>query len=371
MAENSKIEWTDSTWNPWMGCTKVSPGCQHCYAETMMDHRYGKVKWGPQGARVRTSAETWKKPLRWNKNNWYECHDCGWRGSHDDTLAHADWEREICPSCKSFNTEITRQRMFCASLADMFEDNPQLDEWRSELFALIEATPNLDWLLLTKRPEKVTNMIPYTWLNNFPQNIWMGTSVESQKYADERVPALLRIPAKVRFLSCEPLLGHIDLSEAVEPDDEAWDEVNAEWDHDDEPEEFVEECEAELDWVNYGNDLVGNPEHREWTERRRARAGFKTLKHGAIDWVICGGESGPQARPMHPNWARSLRDECDAASVPFLFKQWGEWAPNITGTITSSDGIVKPMRDHGEMIKVGKHKAGRLLDGREWSEFPS
>jgi len=262
-----------------------------------------------------------------------------------------------------------RQRVFCASLADVFEDKDELVPWRAELFALIENTPNLDWLLLTKRIANVMSMVP--WRSEFPSNIWIGTSVENQKQANIRIPFLQKIPAKVRFLSCEPLLSFIDLSEAVEPNDEAWHEVNAAWDDDDEPEEFVEECEAELDWINYGNDLVHNPEHREWAERRRARAGLKTLKHGVIDWVICGGESGPQARPMYPNWARSLRDECQAAGVSFFFKQWGEYAPNITGTITASDGIAKPLRDGGEMVKVGKHKAGRLLDGKEWSEFPS
>jgi protein gp37 len=304
MAENSKIEWTDHTFNPWMGCTKVSPGCQHCYAETLMDHRYKKVKWGPQGARVRTSAAMWKKPLQWNETWWVICEVCGWRGVFN--------QFGLCPVCQHpMEATMTRarQRVFCASLADVFEDHPQLEEWRTELFALIEATPNLDWLLLTKRPENVSNMVPYGWMQNFPQNIWMGTSVENQKYADERIPALLRIPAKVRFLSCEPLLGNVDLH------------------------------------LNYLMVPDGYPDSGEEYNYR-----FEY-----IHWVICGGESGSQARPMHPDWARSLRDECQAAGVPFLFKQWGEYAPN-----TASD-----------MIKVGKHKAGRLLDGREWNEFPA
>jgi hypothetical protein len=137
----------------------------------------------------------------------------------------------------------------------------------------------------------------------------------------------------------------------------------------------VEECEAELDWINYGNDLVYNPEHREWVERRRARAGFKTLKQGVIDWVICGGESGSNARPMHPNWARSLRDECQEAGIPFFFKQWGEWIPMkdmwMMGLKEGMTFKKKPVRFGDEvMLPVGKHKAGRLLDGREWNEFP-
>jgi protein gp37 len=343
-----------------------------------MDHRYGKVHWGPQGERKRTTPAYWRKPLQWNKDSWYECHDCGWRGSHDDALPHAYWQREICPLCKSFNTEMTRQRVFCASLADVFEDNPQLADWRGELFQLIEQTPNLDWLILTKRPERIFSLgtdavgeIFDNWLMR-NKNVWLGTSIENQKTANERIPHLLKMCAHVRFLSCEPMLGHIDLSEAVEPDEEAWDEVNAQWDDHDEPEEFVEECEAELDWVNYGNDLVYNPEHREWVESRRARAGFKTLKHGVIDWVICGGESGPQARVMDPNWARSLRNECEQAGVPFFFKQWGEWAPAGAFEITEGSRFKhKPVDMNGTlMYRVGKGMAGRLLDGKEWSEWP-
>jgi len=369
MAENSKIEWTDHTFNPWMGCTKVSPGCQHCYAETMMDKRYGKVKWGPQGTRVRTSEAMWKKPLQWDNDVWYECKDCGWRGSHRLTLAHAEWAREICPNCRSFNTEFTHQRVFCASLADVFEDRPDVFLWRDDLFRLIEQTPNLDWLILTKRPENIKRTMP--------ENVWLGVSVESQKEANERIPLLQIIPVRIKFLSCEPLLGHINLSEALEPDEEAWDEVNAEWDDQNEPEEFVEECEAELDWVNYGNDLVYNPEHREWVNNRRARAGFKTLKHGTIDWVICGGESGPGARPMNPMWAQELRNECQAAEIPFFFKQWGEWITSLEKSDRINGHLIPPSSKYciewGKdwfPVKIGKKAAGRLLDGREWNEWP-
>ena len=282
--ENSNIEWTDHTFNPWMGCTKVSDGCKNCYAETLMDKRYGKVKWGPQGQRVRTSAANWKKPLK--------------------------WDREAAAAGK-------RARVFCASLADVFEDKPdqrdEMDKWRTELFQLIQDTPNLDWLLLTKRPENVMEMVGNVpWYYGLP-NVWIGTSVENQEQADKRIPALVTIPAAVRFLSMEPLFGPIDL---------------------------------DLSGSNYG--IYG------------------------IDWVIVGGESGPNARPMHPDWARGIRNQCQEAGVPFFFKQWGEWA--WTGDYITDNLYADKQRymfaDRTVMIRAGKRAAGRLLDGREWNGFP-
>lgn len=372
MAQNSKIEWTDHTFNPWMGCTKVSPGCQHCYAERDMDKHWKKVKWGPQGMRVKTSPQYWKNPLKWNEELWRECCVCGFRGK-----VGPDQPYYLC-RCGSRETKPTRQRVFCASLADVFEDNPQVANWRGELFKLIEQTPNLDWLILTKRPERIFSLgtdavgeIFDNWLMR-QKNVWLGTSIENQKTARQRIPELQKICAHVHFLSIEPLLGYIDLSMAVEPSGDAWDEVNADRDDDDEPEEFIEECEAELDWINYGNDLVENPAHREWEYNRRARAGFKTLKHGAIDWVICGGESGPDARPMNPGWVQMLKDECDRAEIPFFFKQWGEWAPADVFQITEASTFKhKPVSMEGIMMyRVGKAMAGRLLHGKEWSQFP-
>lgn len=271
MGENSKIEWCHHTFNPWIGCTKVSDGCANCYAEEMMDHRYGRAQWGPGGTRVRTSDTNWKKPLLW------------------DRAAAAAGERH---------------RVFCASLADVFEDRPELETWRYDLFFLIEKTPHLDWLLLTKRPENVVESINPTMLA-LP-NVWIGTSVENQEQADKRIPELLKIPAAVRFLSMEPLLGPVDLSLR-------WDRL-----------EFVP----------------------------------------GIHWVIVGGESGRNARPMHPDWARGLRDQCQAAGVPFLMKQWGEWTPE-NNTPTRAE------RHSWGLYRVGKHAAGRSLDGRTWDEFPA
>lgn len=244
MAENSAIEWTDHTFNPWIGCTKVSTGCSRCYAETLMDKRYGRVKWGPRGTRVRTSTANWRKPLTWNRKA---------------------------------KQEGRRYRVFCASLADVFEDRPELYPWREDLFGLICDTPHLDWLLLTKRPENVDEMfldivgpVRLGW-EDFP-NIWIGTSVENQEQADKRIPELLKAPAPVRFLSCEPLLGGVDLGLYLYP--------------------FF---------------AADDPRH--------------CPHRNGIDWVIVGGESGRGKRPFNPDWARSIRDQCQAAGVPFFMKQ--------------------------------------------------
>ena len=347
MAENSKIEWTDHTFNPWIGCTKVSPGCTNCYAAVdtfaRRERSHGRELWGPRAERHRTSAVYWVKPLSWNKQKWFECSACGWRGPEKEMIL-SGCGNEKCPKAECCFP--TRQRVFCSSLADVFEDRDELVPWRTDLFDLILKTPELDWLILTKRPENILKEAPLLWRDGFPPNIWIGTSVENQKTADERLPYLVNIPARVRFLSCEPLLGEVKLQ------------------HD------------------YDGALV-----RNW------------LRPKGINWVICGGESGPHARPMHPDWARSLRDQCQAAGVPFFFKQWGEWKP--VAELYSDDGSdlafehmdhwVAQMEPNGAipvmskfteegwceyqpcpgswfMAKVGKKEAGRLLDGREWNE---
>ena len=172
MAENSKIEWCDHTFNPWIGCQKVSPGCDHCYAEAMMDKRYGRVQWGPHGERVRTSQDNWKMPLRWAKK----------ANGH-------------------------RPRVFCASLADWL-DNRAPREWRADLGRVIEATPELDWLLLTKRPENYEKLAPWR-LNEIPSNVWLGVTCEDQAHYDRRWTILSRqrIGPPSKFVSYEPALG--------------------------------------------------------------------------------------------------------------------------------------------------------------------
>ena len=295
-----------------------------------MDHRYGKVKWGPQGKRVRTSAALWKKPLQWNNWNWYEC-NCGWRGLNDNSHSH-----RFLNTDKSMFLKHARARVFCSSLADVFENKPdqreEMSQWREDLFKLIEATPNLDWLLLTKRPENVISMTIWNAPGcRMPDNVWIGTSVENQKEADERIPKLLKVPAKIRFLSCEPLLEPVDLFN-----------------------------------VRY-NDYNLNVLSRRYSTLKNKTTddgtwgSFGMASLGKIDWVISGGESGPKARPVMTDWIRSLRDQCQQAGTPYHFKQWGEWSPCI-----DRDGL-----QTNDMVRLGKHAAGRLLDGREWNEFPS
>lgn len=244
MAESSKIQWTHATFNPWRGCTKVSEGCAHCYAEQMSGRNPAVLgTWGPNGARVVAAESYWRGPLRW------------------------DAEAVLAGE---------RRRVFCASLADVFEGWDTMPESAREpvraarvrLFHLIHETPNLDWLLLTKRPENVRRFCDQpgrSWSEYTPPNVWIGTSVENQARLEERAPHLLRVPARVRFLSAEPLLGPLDLRPFIGP--------------------------------------------------------------GYVQWVIVGGESGPGARPFDPHWARIIVDQCKDAGVPVFVKQLGE---NVT-----------------------------------------
>lgn len=301
MSENTKIEWADHTFNPWEGCQKIGPGCDHCYAETRNARYAGgtAVNWGAGAPRRRTSASNWGKPITWNR-------------AHDEFFAQHG----------------RRQRVFCASLADVF-DNAVNDKWRDDLLALIDATPNLDWLLLTKRIGNVERMLPAGWLEAH-QNAWVGASIVNQEEADRDIPKLLAVPAAVRFLSMEPLLGPVDLSRI---------------DIDGHSEIYPLACTLDREDGD-GNELPDLP---------------------GLDWIIVGGESGPQARPMSIQWARELRDQCATYGVPFLFKQWGEWAPeeNFPDHIPSSTSTID-----GSMWRVGKKAAGRQLDGVEHNEFP-
>ncbi len=223
---DSKIEWTDHTFNPWWGCTKVSAACENCYAEKWAK-RTGHDVWGKNASRRSLSDHYWKQPLVWNK------------------------EAQV----------LGRKRVFCASMADVFEELSDLNEHRKRLWSLIEKTPNLDWLLLTKRPHLINHLCP--WNHNWPINVWIGTTVENQAAAEKRIPKLIEANAKIKFLSCEPLLERVDL----EP------------------------------WIKN------------------------------ISWVITGGETGANARPTSPEWFRKIRDICIANDVPFHFKQWGDWFP--------------------------------------------
>ncbi|KFC62738.1 Bacteriophage protein gp37 [Devosia sp. LC5] len=307
MAETSAIEWTDSTFNPWIGCTKISPACDHCYAEALMDKRHGRVKWG--GERSRTSESNWQQPRRWQKQ-----------------------------AAAFFAEHGRRQRVFCSSLADVF-DNQVPTEWRDDLWALIRDTPALDWQLLTKRPQNIGKMLPAFW-DEVRGHVWLGTTVEDQQRADMNIPHLLRHDAAVRFISVEPMLGPIDL-EAARP--------------------------AENIRV-FGFPVVdvlrGCHMHAPYGIRPRSKPG-----KAKVNWVIAGGESGPEARPSHPDWFRSLRDQCAAAGVPFLFKQWGEWGD--TGPIISASGPLFHQFENGAWVqRYGKKANGRLLDNVEHNGFP-
>jgi len=276
-----------------------------------MDRRLGKVSWGPGNPRKRTSPDNWRQPIKWNK-----------KAELGIPFGHRP-----------------KPRVFCSSLADWLDDEVPI-EWLADLLDLIRRTPCLDWLLLTKRPhlwdERIGKVVglscitgcdsdsPHNWagwlasrwLNGQPpENVWLGTTVEDQARADERIPLLLQIPARTRFLSCEPLLEPLDLV-----------------------------CM-----------LTGDALHADKTGRW-------------VDWIICGGESGRNARPMQAEWVRSLRDQCEYVhgGVPFFFKQWGEYAPNWFNDSTTGKKI-----DGSEwMDRVGGGRAGNVLDGCQHREFP-
>lgn len=339
MAENSGIEWTHHTWNPWVGCTKISPACDHCYAEDW-SKRAGRDVWGPHADRQRTKTQG--NPIKWNKRL---------EGSGE------------------------RERVFVASLADVFDNHKSIQQvWRDEMWRTIRECPNLDFLLLTKRPQNIKRYLPADWGDGYP-NVLLGTTVENQTEADRRIPELLAAPAVGRFLSCEPLLEEINLTR-------------------------VNVLRPSFGTEQWTDCLLGAS--HTWQEERQG--GWGGVAPGKICWVICGGESGPGARPMHPKWARSLRDQCKAAKVPFFFKQWGEWAPvavTLSDDPTEETGAYPlpgcsdpkshsnkqpclfhhndewlqwPYLPDGEFIgvrRVGKKGAGAHLDGVLHREFPA
>lgn len=265
----TEISWTHHTFNPWIGCVKVSPGCDNCYAESDAKRR-GWATWGKDEPRHKTSVQYWKQPFVWNRQ------------------------------------AEQRERVFCASLSDIMEDRRDLDPWREELWPIIEATPNLDWLLLTKRPQCFTKLLPKSWIESPRPNVWLLTTIESAEYL-WRTDYLKSCPAVVHGLSMEPLLGPVP---------------------------------------TLGEHLDG------------------------IDWVIAGGESQRGARPMNPEWVRFIRDCCSQHEVAFHFKQWGEYAPHAgkcyyKGPIPEYRGP-----DENGLVRIGKKAAGSMLDGREWKQFP-
>lgn len=286
MGKNSKIEWTDHTFNPWWGCTKVSAACTNCYAEAFAKRTGNKV-WGKSAHRRFFGDKHWDEPLKWNQ-----------------TAQKAG----------------IRSTVFCASMADIGEDRRDLDAHRNRLFSLVLSTPRLDWLFLSKHPHNLLQFFPAEWTTNPPQNLHVGTTVENQSETD-RIGDLLKLPGNVHFISCEPLLGKLDLRRFLP----------------------------------------------------------------ALDWVIVGGESGPKARPMHPNWLLDLLGQCKESGVPFFFKQWGEYAwghldNHSLHYAILNDGSKIDLRKYLNnwssqlepvvMTRVGKFNSGRLIKGIEYAGLP-
>lgn len=267
MADQTKIEWTDRTFNPWTGCTKISPGCDNCYAEAW-SKRSGHVRWGNH-PRKRTTEAYWRAPLAWQK-------------AAPEFIA----------------TYGRRPRVFCASLADVF-DNQVDPAWRVDLFELIRSTPDLDWQLLTKRPQNIAKMLPTDWGERGWSNVWLGFTAEDQLRFDQRKRFIAAIPAAVWFVSYEPAIGALRIT-------------------DDDP---------------------------------------------APDWLIIGGESGPNARPMKAEWVDDALEDCRRRGVAPFFKQWGQFENNpLTGNCNLPRSELQRLDPHG--------KGGGLVDGTIVRQFP-
>jgi protein gp37 len=279
--------WWHHTFNPWWGCVKIAnqefgSGCDHCYAESYAKLRSSENVWGPHAPRRFLSDAHWKQPLRWNK---------------------------------AAQAAGVRRNVFCASMGDVFECRADLVIHRARLLELIDVTPHLNWLIPTKRPQNIKKLLPESYAN--ARNLWIGTTVEHQHAADTRIPYLLDCNrVAFRFLSCEPLLGPVDIRQYLRPN-----------------------------------------------------------KNGAnIDWVIVGGESGGHSRPMNPIWAVSLIRQCEETGVPVFFKQWGDYLPTkfveINGRKRKVIPVFKSNGDPISMTRVGTKNAGYEILGQTYKQFP-
>jgi protein gp37 len=335
--ENSKIQWTDHTINFWWGCTKVSEACQNCNAETV-----AKI-FGP---RLFNTVPEWGsgKP-RFARLD----------AAQKEAQTHQRRALKARLKAREEGKPAPRTLIFVNSMSDWLDDEVPV-HWLATLLQTLATCPDLTFQLLTKRPqnfrprleavirESLTHAaqdwphggadVANFWLaNSPPKNVWIGTTVEAQKNADARIPELLKIPAYVRFLSCEPLLGRISLLTRA--------------DHSRMGALYAEDTLATSSTINF--------------EPR-------------IHWVIAGGESGGQARASHPTWFYDLRDQCIAGGVPFFFKQWGEWLPSGDEANHLPDTkTFKPdrFRDGLILLRTGVRLAGRRLEGREWNEIPT
>lgn len=325
MSDNTAIEWSEATWNPTTGCNRVSPGCDNCYALTLAKRLkgMGSAKYQTDGD-PRTSGPGFGLAV------------------HDDALSiPLRWRRP--------------RRIFVNSMSDLFHDEVP-DPFIGKVFAVMRAADQHVFQVLTKRHARMRSLLAgnvHDWYvaelrtlapglaPTWPlPNVWLGVSVEDQKWADIRIPALLDTPAAVRWISAEPLLGPVDLTCIARPSAQ-------------QPEMLL--------------DVLG---------RRYGVPGiWQAPMSAGLDWVIVGAESGPGARPMDQSWARSLRDQCAADGVPFFFKQWGEWChqdqlhPDVWTQIDAAINLGG--EQHPQPMRVGKKAAGRLLDGRTWDEYPT
>lgn len=323
----TKIDWCDMVWNPVTGCTKISEGCNNCYAERMAKRlQLMAPKKYSQGFAVKCHHESLTEPMKIKKP----------------------------------------QRIFVCSMSDLFHEDVPAD-FIMKVLCVADRSPQHTFIILTKRPARALELfhnwglVPDDFLGippsgeQFPKNVWFGISAENQARADERIPILLQIPTAVRFVSIEPMLEPVDLQNIKQ----------------------------------YNS--IG--QHIASYQVLEAITNAQDSNRPAIDWVICGGETGPNARPMHPDWVRSLRDQCKAASVPFFFKQWGEWRPPMTrerfntawgrhpvsgcpiSFLIDTNASLSCFHAGGEenavpILRVGKKKAGHLLDGFEHRAFP-
>jgi protein gp37 len=341
LSDKSKIEWTDATWNPIRGCSRVSEGCRNCYAERIAARFSGPGQ----------PYEGLAKIVRHNYRGGLPTGELGSRASWTGEVRFAGFKTLEQPS--RWKQPL---RVFVNSMSDLFHEKVT-EEMLCLIFAEMVVCPQHVFQVLTKRPERMREWMSFshgrgariklaggwvrwhgangkTYLDEkeiapWPlPNVWLGVSVEDQATADARIPLLLETPAAVRWVSYEPALGPVDFSR----------------------------------WLRNESERVTDAERRARAEGAAHVPGKGSV--GDIDWIVCGGESGPGARPMHPDWARSVRDQCAAAGVPFFFKQWGEWIDQnqaAYGTFACAPS---------SFIRVGKRAAGRLLDGREHNEYP-
>jgi len=359
MSDGSPIEWTEATWNPTTGCDRVSPGCDNCYALTLAKRlkgmgsrkyqRDGDPRTSGPGFGLSVHSDVLGQPMRWREP----------------------------------------RRIFVNSMSDLFHDQVP-DRFVADVFAVMSIASQHTYQVLTKRHARMRSLLSSTrfWhlvsrarsVRGFPSlpwtgeleplpHVWLGVSVEDQKWADIRIPALLETPAAVRWISAEPLLGPVDLAK--------WLTYGC------------PQCERHGAWTDGRSARAGDEVDEYWCQTCGAEAPLTACIPPGLSWVVCGGESGPGARPMNPSWARGLRDQCASAAVPFFFKQWGAWEPlapvdaHPGDSIVADDGAVYRIpadrfdgfplelrRRSYAMRRVSKKSAGRLLDGRTWDEFP-